>query len=65
MGSGATTWYRSRITLDRIDLHDTPPGFRMIPGMSVTADILVGKRSVMKYLLGRFAPVTQEGMREP
>ena len=65
MGSGATTWYRSRITLDRIDLHDTPPSFRMIPGMAVTADILVGKRSVMKYLLGRFAPVTQEGMREP
>jgi hemolysin D len=63
--SGAAMWYRSRITLDRIDLHDTPPGFRMIPGMAVTADILVGKRSIMKYLMGRFAPVTQEAMREP
>jgi len=64
-GSGTAMWYRSRITLDRIDLHDTPPGFRMIPGMSVTSDILVGKRSIMKYLMGRFAPVTQEALREP
>lgn len=58
-------WYRARVTLDRIDLHDLPPGFHLIPGMGTTADILVGKRSVMKYLMGRFAPVAQEGMREP
>ena len=62
---GGGVWYRSRITLDNIALHNTPAGFRLIPGMSVTADILVGKRSIMKYLLGRFAPVAQEGMREP
>ncbi len=64
-GSGASVWYRTRITLDRIDLHDTPTGFRLIPGMSVTTDVLVGKRSIMKYLMGRFAPVAREGMREP
>jgi hemolysin D len=65
LGGSAGIWYRSRITLDNVDLHDTPAGFRLIPGMSVTADILVGKRSIMKYLLGRFAPVALEGMREP
>jgi hemolysin D len=59
------TWYRSRISLDRIDLHDTPPGFRLIPGMPVTADVLVGKRTVMGYLLGRLMPLVHEGMREP
>jgi hemolysin D len=42
-----------------------PTGFRLIPGMAVTADILVGKRSIMKYLVGRYAPLAQEGMREP
>ncbi len=62
---GAGVWYRTRITLDRVDLHGVPQGFRLIPGMAVTTDILVGKRSIMKYLLGRFAPVAQEGMREP
>jgi len=58
-------WFRSRITLDRIELHDTPSGFRLAPGMPITADILVGKRTVMRYLLGRVVPVATEGMREP
>jgi hemolysin D len=58
-------WFRSRITLDRIDLHDTPGGFRLAPGMPITADILVGKRTVLRYLLGRVVPVASEGMREP
>jgi len=33
--------------------------------MPVTADIKVGKRTVLKYLLGWMMPVAQEGMREP
>jgi len=33
--------------------------------MPITADILVGKRTVMRYLLGRVVPVATEGMREP
>jgi hemolysin D len=60
-----TVWYRTRITLDQINLHNTPEGFHLIPGMPVTADILVGKRTVMKYFLGRALPMVREGMREP
>ena len=48
-------FYRARITIDRVDLHGTPPGFRLMPGMPVTADIKVGKRTVLQYLLGRVA----------
>ena len=62
---GGGVWYRARVTLDRIELHNVPPGFRLMPGMPVTADILVGTRSIMKYLLGRVVPLAQEGMREP
>jgi hemolysin D len=58
-------WYRSRISLDDVKLHNTPPGFTLIPGMPVTADVLVGKRTVMGYLLGRVLPLAREGMREP
>ncbi|MBV9748025.1 MAG: HlyD family type I secretion periplasmic adaptor subunit [Acetobacteraceae bacterium] len=58
-------FYRSRITLGAIKLHDTPKGFHVVPGMPVTADIKVGKRTVMLYLLGRFLPVAMDGMREP
>jgi hemolysin D len=63
-GAG-NVWYRARVSLDRIDLHDTPAGFRLSPGMPVTADVLVGKRTVMAYFLGRAMPLVHEGMREP
>jgi len=58
-------FYRSRVTIDRNALHDTPPGFKLMPGMPVTADIKVGKRTVLTYLLGRVLPVAQDAMREP
>ena len=58
-------FYRTRIAIDKVALHDVPGGFRVIPGMPVTADIKVGKRTVLKYLLGRMMPLAQEGMREP
>ena len=57
--------YRARISLDQLKLHDVPQNFRVTPGMPVTADIKVGKRTVLSYLLGRILPVAQEGMREP
>ncbi len=36
-----------------------------MPGMPTTADIKVGKRTVLTYLLGRVLPVATEAMREP
>jgi HlyD family secretion protein len=58
-------YYRARIAIDRVELHGTPPDFHLMPGMPVTADIKVGKRTVMQYLLGRALPIASEGMREP
>jgi hemolysin D len=58
-------FYRSRIAIDRVALHDTPTGFRIMPGMPTTSDVKVGKRTVLSYLLGRILPVASEGMREP
>jgi len=65
--AAATTepFYRSRISIERVALHDVPVGFQLVPGMPVTADVKVGKRTVLKYLLGLMLPVTQEAMREP
>ena len=59
------TVYRARITVDQLEMHDVPGGFHLRPGMPVTSDIKVGKRTVLSYLLGRILPVAQEGMREP
>jgi HlyD family secretion protein len=33
--------------------------------MPVTADIKVGKRTVLQYLLGLMMPIPKEAMREP
>jgi hemolysin D len=58
-------WYRSRITLDQINLHGLPANFHLIPGMPVSADIRVGKQTVLRYLLGRAIPLATDAMREP
>ncbi len=58
-------FYRARMTLEDPQLHDTPAGFRMRPGMPVTADVKVGKRTLVSYLLSRVLPVFMDGMREP
>jgi len=60
-----SSFYRARISLDEVKLHGTPPGFKVGPGMAITADIKVGDRTVVGYLLSRVLPVAMEGMREP
>ena len=66
MGSSANdTFYRIKLRLDRYTLHGVPNYFHPTPGMPVTADIKVGKRTIMQYLLNRVLPVATEGMREP
>jgi hemolysin D len=58
-------FYRTRIAIDRVALHGVSEGFRVTSGMPVTADIKVGKRTVLKYLLGMVVPVGREALREP
>lgn len=64
-GPGSDVWYRSRITLDSVELRNLPDNYRLMPGMPVTVDIKIGMRTVMQYILGRILPVMKEGMREP
>jgi HlyD family secretion protein len=59
------SFFRSRVSIDDTTLHDTPPGFHVQPGMPVTADVKVGKRTVLSYLFSRVLPVAADGMREP
>jgi HlyD family secretion protein len=58
-------FYRARVTLDEIDLHDLPTDFRMVPGMPVKTDIKIGQRTIMSYFLSQMLAITKEGMREP
>ncbi|MCI4680827.1 HlyD family type I secretion periplasmic adaptor subunit [Rhodoblastus acidophilus] len=63
--NGPELFYRARINFTRLSLHGVPAGFHLISGMPVTADIKVGKRTVLQYLLGAVMPVAHEAMREP
>ncbi|WP_031196106.1 HlyD family type I secretion periplasmic adaptor subunit [Mesorhizobium sp. L103C119B0] len=63
--SDAEPFYRTRISIDQVALHGVPAGFTVSPGMPVTADVKVGRRTVLKYILGVMLPVGQEAMREP
>lgn len=62
---GGATFFRGSVSLDEVKLRNLPAGFRMTAGMPVTADIKVGKRTILSYLLSRVVPTLTEGMREP
>jgi len=58
-------YYRAAISMGQLMLHDTPVGFRPMPGMPITADVKVGMRSVLGYFTDRILPIAHEGLREP
>ncbi|MCX5616922.1 HlyD family type I secretion periplasmic adaptor subunit [Bombella sp. TMW 2.2559] len=58
-------FYRVRLKIDKYTLHGQPSFFHPSAGMPVTADIDVGKRTILNYLFGRAIPAATEGMREP
>ena len=63
--TAAEPFFRARITIDRVALHNVPEGFHVSPGMPVTADVKVGKHTILGYLLGLMVPIAREGFREP
>jgi HlyD family secretion protein len=59
-------YYRIRVTLsDPITLHNVPAGFRLVPGMTLSADIHIGTRSLFMYLVNGVVRGSSEAMREP
>ena len=44
-------YYRAEISLDRSYLGTDPNRHRLLPGMTVQADIVTGKKSVLDYIL--------------
>ncbi len=60
-----TLYYRGDISLDESALHNTPRGFRLMPGMPLTADVKVGTRSVLAYFVNKILPVAYGSMHEP
>jgi len=64
-GTPRSPYFDTRIRLVDLNLHDVPKNFRMTPGMTVQADIVVGKRTIMWYFLGGALRSGAEAMQEP
>lgn len=58
-------FFRARVSLGPVALQDVPPDFRLIPGMTTTAEINIGKRTVISYVLDPVIRLFDESLREP
>ncbi len=58
-------YYKARITITDSNLTNVPKSFRLIPGMTLTADMKVGRRSVANSLIGEMLNGAGTAMREP
>lgn len=66
-GSSAAfeNYYRARVVPGKQPLKNLPAGARLLPGMTVTAEMVVGKRSVLSYMLWPLTKGFGESIREP
>ena len=64
-GVASPAYYKARISIDAVNLINVPKTFRLIPGMTMSADIKVGTRSLGAYLIGGMIHGAGEAMREP
>lgn len=58
-------FFRAKIELTDVSLRDVPSDFRLVPGMPLVADIVVGNRTIIAYLVEGALKNGAEGMREP
>ncbi len=64
-GTPQALYYKAQISLDLLNLHNTPPGFKLVPGMPLEADMKVGSRTIMGYFLQQMLPVAYNSLHEP
>jgi hemolysin D len=57
--------YRARLELRETRFRNLPDGFALRPGMRVVADVKVGRRALLDYVLNPITRVIDESLREP
>lgn len=62
---GDSAMHRARIELTKATLESLPGGTRILPGMTVNAEVKIGTRSVLSYFLDPIRRGFTESMREP
>ena len=64
-GKGGSAFYRGWIELHSTKLENLPKGGRLIPGMTLSAEIKVGTRSIIAYFISPIAGGMGVSFREP
>ena len=64
-GRSRAPFFKVRVVLTDVHLRNVPASFRLIPGMTLQGEILVGKRTIMSYVLEGALRTGSEAMREP
>ncbi|MES2128341.1 MAG: HlyD family type I secretion periplasmic adaptor subunit [Pseudomonadota bacterium] len=64
-GHGLDAFYVAYVDLGASKLKKMGPSTRLLPGMTLQAEIVVGKRSVMSYLMWPLTKALDESIREP
>lgn len=57
--------YRLKVKLVETHLRVTPEHYRLLPGMTITTEINVGKRRVIRYFLDPLLKALDESIKEP
>jgi len=58
-------YFKVRVAIKEVHLRNVPKDFRLIPGMTLQGDILVGHRTILSYLVEGALRTGSEAMREP
>ncbi|MBP6031380.1 MAG: HlyD family type I secretion periplasmic adaptor subunit [Sphingobium sp.] len=64
-GRQTAPYFKVLVRIDKPSLTNVPADFRLIPGMTLTGDILIGKRTILSYFLSGAQRASSEAMREP
>lgn len=64
-GTSQDLFYKARISLDQLKLHNIPDGFKLMPGMPVNAYIIVGHQTFMQWLFARYSSIVSNAFHEP
>jgi HlyD family secretion protein len=64
-GPSGESYYTAKLKLSKQTLNNMPLHAKLLPGMGLSAEIVVGKRTVLSYLIWPLVKASSEALREP
>lgn len=58
-------YFKVRVSIKELKLRNVPTDFRLVPGNTLVGDVLIGRRTLLSYLVEGAIRTGSEAMREP